>query len=75
MEPLPLFITQSQRFSEDVGMNFYIITQIYWRRSHHDFVTNVLDHKIVVNKFELEPRYCIHFQINTLGRGMNSLSP
>ena len=42
-------------------------------RSPHGIVTNMLDWDIIVNKFELQSQYYIHFQIITLGKGMNSL--
>ena len=36
---------------------------------------SVVDCDIVVSEFELQPRYYIHFQTNTLGKGMNPLFP
>ena len=36
-------------------------------------VANVLDSDTVVIKFEFQSCYCIHFQTNSLGKGMNSL--
>ena len=33
----------------------------------------VLDCGIVVSEFELQSRYYVHFQTNTLGKGMNPL--
>ena len=34
-------------------------------------MANELDYDIVVSEFELPPQYCVHFRINTLGKGMN----
>ena len=36
-------------------------------------VANVLGCNIVVSEFELQLRYYIHFQTNTLGKHINSL--
>ena len=36
---------------------------------------NVLDYEIVVSEFKLQSCYYIHFQTNTLGKGMNMLIP
>ena len=36
-------------------------------------MANVLNCKIVVSEFELQSHYYVHFRINTLGKGMNSL--
>ena len=37
-------------------------------------MANVLDCEIVLREFELQLS-CIHFQTNTLGKGMNTLIP
>ena len=45
-------------------------------RSHHGIETNVLDYDIIISEFKLKLYYYIHFQTNTLGKGMRtSLSP
>ena len=44
-------------------------------RSPCDIVANLIDHNIVVSEFEFQMCCCIHFQINTLGKGMNTLIP
>ena len=36
-------------------------------------MVKVLDSGIVVSKFELQSRYCVHFQTNTQGKGMDPL--
>ena len=36
-------------------------------------IVKVMDSGIVVSKFVLQSRYYIHFQANTLGKGMNPL--
>ena len=39
-------------------------------------VAKVLDSsRLSISKFELQSHYCIHFQTNTLGKGMNFLIP
>ena len=38
-------------------------------------VANVLDCDIIVSEFEIQSRYYVHFQINTLRKGMNLLIP
>ena len=37
-------------------------------------VVKSLDRVIVESEFEFQPHYYIHFQTNTLAKGMNSLS-
>ena len=44
------------------------------RRSLRAAVANMLDYDIIISKFELELCDYIHFQTNTLGKGMNSLT-
>ena len=39
----------------------------------HSIEANMLDCDIVVSEFELESRYNVDFQTNTLGKGMNPL--
>ena len=34
-------------------------------------MVKAMDWRIIVSEFELHSRYYIHFQINTLGKGMN----
>ena len=41
----------------------------------HNVVANMLDCDIVVSEFKLQSCYYIHFQTNTLGKGMNPLIP
>ena len=36
-------------------------------------VANMLDSNVVVNDFELQSRYYVHFWIYTFGKGMNLL--
>ena len=36
-------------------------------------MVKALDYEIVVSKFELLSRYYVHFQTNTVGKGMNPL--
>ena len=45
-------------------------------RSPHGIVVNEMDCNISVSEFELQPYYYgIYFQINTFGKGINSLIP
>ena len=39
----------------------------------HEKIIFEMDCGIVVREFTLQSRYYIHFQINTLGKGMNPL--
>ena len=41
----------------------------------HNVVTKVLDCGLEVRKFKLNLHDCVYFQINTLGKGMNSTIP
>ena len=43
--------------------------------SPHSIVNNMLDCDIVVSKFKLQLCQYIHFQTNTLGKGMNLSYP
>ena len=43
-----------------------------YKGSRLSVVTNELDCDIVVKKFELQSHYYIHFQTNTLGKGINT---
>ena len=38
-----------------------------------DIIVKAMDCGIMINKFEVESRYYIHFGTNTLGKGMNPL--
>ena len=38
-------------------------------------MADVPDGEIIVSKFKLQSSYYVHFQINILGNGMNSLIP
>ena len=44
-----------------------------WRWPHGVMV-KAMDWEIVLNEFELQSWYYVHFQTNTLGKGMNPLS-
>ena len=48
---------------------------LLWWEVHHGIVAILLDCDILVNEFELQLWYCIHFWTNTLGKGMSSLIP
>ena len=45
------------------------------RGSLRDVMANVLDCDMVDRKFELQSHYYVHFQTNTLVKGMNSFIP
>ena len=55
--------------------NFYIILVKYQQlyTALHFLVANVLNCNIIVNKFQFQLCYYIHFQTNTLGNDMNPL--
>ena len=36
-------------------------------------MVKVIDCEILLNEFELQSRYYVHFQTNTLGKGVNPL--
>ena len=36
-------------------------------------MVKVMDCGIIISEFELQSRYNVHFQANTLGKGMNPL--
>ena len=38
--------------------------------STHNVVVNWLEYNIIVSEVELQSRYYVHFQTNTLGKGM-----
>ena len=52
-----------------------IRTDNVYRESPCGVVANVLDYDIVVNNVELQLPYYIHFRINTLRKGLNTLIP
>ena len=55
---------------------FYEHPQLYhwWLEvCPHGVIVKVLDCGIVVSEFELQLHYYVHFQTNTLGKGMNLL--
>ena len=41
-------------------------------KSSRDVEVNVMDCDIVVNEFELQPRYYVHFRTNTCRKDINS---
>ena len=41
--------------------------------SLYGIVVDILECNMVVSEFELQPRYYVYFQTNTLGKGMNLL--
>ena len=54
------------------------ITLLLWDRNfrgcHRRVMVKAMDCEIVVSEFVLQSRYYVHFQANTLGKGMNPLS-
>ena len=51
-------------------------TELYLKQASHGGVEyNVLDCDILLNEFEINSRYYIPLWTNTLGKGMNPLSP
>ena len=61
-----LFLTPRQNRKNDIQKN-------YLRASPYREVVNRLDYDIVVNEFELQSRFYVHFRVNTFGKGMNPL--
>ena len=51
----------------------YNIIYISWGGCPRGVMVKVIDCGIVVCKFVLQSRYYVHFQANTLGKGMNPL--
>ena len=49
-------------------------THTHWGASR-DVVAKVLDCDIIVNEFELQSHYYVHFRTNTVEKGMNPLIP
>ena len=66
----------SNYFSEGWNLvNFFGVTcDKVWRGSF-GIVANLLDGDIVVNEFELQSHYYVHFRTNTLEMAMNHLIP
>ena len=54
-------------------MNNYLKSYDYSWVSLHGIVINELECNIVISEFKLQSCYYIHFQINILWRGMNTL--
>ena len=44
-----------------------------WAGCPHGVMVKAMDCGIVVSEFEFQSRYYVHFQANTLGKGMNPL--
>ena len=44
-----------------------------WRGCPHGVIVKAMDCRIVASEFVLQSRYYVHFQANTLGKGMNPL--
>ena len=66
----------SSTFALDNAEQYNIIRGITFQskgESRRDVVANLQDCDIVVNEFELQSRYYVHFRTNTLGKGMNPL--
>ena len=56
-----------------VKKNLFYLIQNVSKENPSGVMANGLDNDIVVSEFELQSRFYIHFQTNTLGKGMNSL--
>ena len=44
-----------------------------FRRCPHGVMVKAMNYRTVVSEFVLQTRYYVHFQANTLGKGMNPL--
>ena len=51
----------------------YNIVTLKWIYPKNGVVAKVPGCDIVVNEFELQSRYIIHFRTNTIGKGINHL--
>ena len=40
--------------------------------NHRSVVANILNNGIVISEFKLQPHYYVHFQTNTVGKGIES---
>ena len=64
------------QFRNKKSVNYEFPICLYIRRySPRGALANALDCDIVVSEFELQSCYYVHFQINTLGKGMKSFFP
>ena len=54
-----------------IGIHIFIITELW--RCPHGVMVKVIDCGIVVSEFVPQSCYYVHFQANTLGKGMNPL--
>ena len=57
-------------------MSYFLIMytmNVYKRGCPHGVMVKVIDRRIIVSEFVLQSRYYIHFQANTLGKGMKPL--
>ena len=77
---LALIQIHNTKFQETNGYHQYIhayiqihIYFLLFDESPCNVVANVLDCDIVINKFELQSRYYVHFRINTLRKGTNPI--
>ena len=52
---------------------YFIEYHLLYRGYPRGVMVKVIDFEIVVNEFELQSHYYVHFWTNTLGKGMNPL--
>ena len=53
------------------NLQFYL--SLFFIVCPYGVIVKAMDCGGPVNKFDLQLRYCLHFPINTLGKGMNPL--
>ena len=58
-----------------LSLSLYIYIYIYIQGGPWGIMANVMDCGLKISEFELQLCYYIHFQSNTLGKGMNPLIP
>ena len=68
--PFPLLNTEWEN-----GMWFSRIHFLVQSTKINGVMAIVLNSDLKVSKFEPESNYCVHFQNNTLGKGMNHIIP
>ena len=54
-------------------IQFFVYYQIYFWGYPCGVMVKAMDCRIVVSEFKLQSRYYVHFQTNTLGKGINPL--
>ena len=59
----------------DVSITLVYTFEVTFRGSPHRVMTDVLNCNIIINEFDLQSRYYVHFLPITLGKGMKPVIP